>query len=42
MVPYLLVAPSALFLAYFLFWPAPRAFVIAFQTAAREWTAANL
>ena len=42
LVPYLLVAPSGVFLAYFLFWPAVHAFVIAFQTAAGDWTAANL
>jgi multiple sugar transport system permease protein len=41
-VPYLLVAPSAVFLAFFLFWPAVHAFLIAFQTASGDWTFANL
>src|SRR5205807_3074093 len=42
LVPYLLMAPAMLFLAYFLFWPALGAFGVAFQTAAGEWTLANL
>ncbi len=41
LVPYLLVAPAALFLAYFLFWPALGAFGVAFKTAAGDWTLAN-
>src|SRR5262245_8639570 len=40
-VPYLLMAPAMLFLAYFLFWPALGAFGVAFQTAAGSWTLAN-
>jgi multiple sugar transport system permease protein len=40
-VPYLLMAPAMLFLAYFLFWPALGAFGVAFQTAAGTWTPAN-
>jgi len=35
------VAPAALFLAYFLFWPALGAFGVAFKTAAGDWTLAN-
>jgi len=42
LVPYLLVAPSAVFLAFFLFWPAVKAFLIAFQTAGGAFTFANL
>jgi multiple sugar transport system permease protein len=41
LVPYLLMAPAMLFLAYFLFWPALGAFGVAFQTASGQWTLAN-
>jgi len=41
-VPYLLLAPAMLFLAYFLFWPALGAFGVAFQTTSGTWTSANL
>jgi multiple sugar transport system permease protein len=41
LVPYLLLAPAMLFLAYFLFWPALGAFGVAFQTASGTWTLAN-
>jgi multiple sugar transport system permease protein len=39
--PYLLVAPAAIFLLLFLAWPAVRALLIAFQTAAGSFTLAN-
>jgi multiple sugar transport system permease protein len=42
LVPYLLMAPAMLFLAYFLFWPAIGAFGVAFQTASGQWTLANV
>ncbi len=41
LVPYLLMAPAMLFLAYFLFWPALGAFGVAFKTASDQWTLAN-
>ena len=40
--PYLLMAPAALFLVAFLGWPILGALGVAFQTAAGQWTLANV